>query len=201
MTYGVAARTEILEEDQLRANLYEYLGRCLVRSVDADVLKATADFSGDHTGIGDALSALSRLAKSVDPSSIEREYHDLFIGVGRGELVPFASYYLTGFLHEKPLAKLRGDMRALGIARADEVKEPEDHIGSLMEMMAGLVTGAFGPPADISVQRDFFVTHIEPWATHFFKDLEAAKASVFYQPIGRLGSEFMEIEAQAFSMN
>ncbi|VAW11871.1 Putative formate dehydrogenase-specific chaperone [hydrothermal vent metagenome] len=196
-----AAQSEVPEEDQLRANLYNYLGRCLVGPPDAGLLAVTADFIGDDTEIGQAMAALARLARNVDPGSIGREYHDLFIGVGRGELVPFASYYLTGFLHEKPLAKLRGTMGELGIARSPDVKEPEDHIGSLMEMMAGLITGKFGAPADIEVQKAFFATHVETWAAHFFKDLEAAKASVFYQPIGRLGVAYMGIEAQAFSMS
>lgn len=196
-----AAQSGVPEEDRLRANLYTYLGRCLAGPPDAGLLAVTADFIGDDTEIGQTMAALARLARSVDPSLIDREYHDLFIGVGRGELVPFASYYLTGFLHEKPLAKLRGAMGELGIARSENVKEPEDHIGSLMEMMAGLITGKFGAPADLKTQKAFFATHVEPWAAHFFKDLEAAKASVFYQPIGRLGLAFMGIEAQAFSMN
>ena len=77
----------------------------------------------------------------------------LTLEIGRGELVPFASYYRTGFLNEKPLAKLRGDMARLGIARAESVKEPEDHIAALCEMMAGLITGAFGAPQGLAAQQ------------------------------------------------
>jgi len=201
MVIEPAAQSGVPEEDQLRANLYTYLGRCLTAPPDAELLALTADFSGDDTEIGAAMVALARLALTIDPASAAREYHDLFIGVGRGELVPFGSYYLTGFLHEKPLAKLRGTMGELGIVRTEKVKEPEDHIGSLMEMMAGLITGRFDTPMGLEVQRTFFATHVETWATHFFKDLEAAKSSVFYQPIGRLGGAFMEIEAQAFAMS
>jgi len=200
MVVEPVAQSGVPEEDQLRANLYTYLGRCLTAPPDAEMLAVMAGFIGDDTEIGAALKALARLARSVDPASIDREYHDLFIGVGRGELVPFGSYYLTGFLHEKPLAKLRRTMGELGIVRSENVKEPEDHIGSLMEMMAGLITGRFDAPMGIDVQKDFFDTHVDTWATHFFKDLEAAKTSVFYQPIGRLGGAFMGIEAQAFAM-
>jgi TorA maturation chaperone TorD len=195
-----AAKVRVPEEDQLRANLYGYLGRALTKPADEELLTMTAGFTGDGTEIGEALAALSRLTEATTPEAVGREYHDLFIGLGRGELVPFASYYLTGFLHEKPLARLRATMRQLGIARADGVKEPEDHIGSLMEMMSGLITGGFGAPAALATQRDFFAAHVEPWAGHFFKDLEAAKSSAFYQPIGRLGSLFMAIEAEAFAM-
>ena len=78
-----------------------------------------------------------------------------------GELLPFASYYLTGFLNEKPLATLRKDMASLHISRAPNVYEPEDNIASLMEMMAGLIDGRFGSPAPIERQREFFNRHIE----------------------------------------
>ena len=125
----------------------------------------------------------------------------LFIGLGRGELVPYASYYMTGFLNEKPLATLREDMNLLRIARAPNVYEPEDNIASLMEMMAGLITGAFGAAAPISRQRGFYNKHIAPWARHFFTDLEGAKGSVFYAPVGAVGRIFMDIEREAFRMS
>ncbi len=86
----------------------------------------------------------------------EREFNALFIGLGRGELLPYASYYLTGFLNEKPLASLRHDMAARGMTRAPNVYEPEDNIASLMEMMAGMIVGRFGAPATLADQRDFF---------------------------------------------
>ena len=119
---------------------------------------------------------------------------------GRGELLPYASYYLTGFLNEKPLARLRGHMGELGIERSPEVKEPEDHIATLCEMMSGLILGSFGTPLSVEDQHAFFNTHIATWATHFFKDLEAAEGSVFYAPIGKIGRAFMEIEIEAFRM-
>ncbi len=101
---------------------------------------------------------------------------------------------------EKPLAKLRGDMARLGIAAAEEFKEPEDHIGIVCEMMHGLITGAFGAPADVATQKEFFDAHIRPWATRFFKDLEASKSTVLYMPVGTVGRVFMAIEAEAFAM-
>ncbi|MGB0756514.1 MAG: TorD/DmsD family molecular chaperone, partial [Candidatus Puniceispirillaceae bacterium] len=122
-------------------------------------------------------------------------------GVGRGELLPYCSYYLTGFLNEKPLANLRKDMAQIGMARADDVKDPEDHIASLCDMMAGLITGAFGRPFSVSEQANFFNKHLAPWAGLFFSDLEAAKTAVFYAPVGTMGRIFMDIESQAFSMS
>ena len=132
--------------------------------------------------------------------NVEREFNDLFIGIGRGELLPFASYYLTGFLNEKPLATLRKDMADLSIARAPNVYEPEDNIASLMEMMAGLIDGRFGAPASLEKQREFFNRHIAPWAGHFYSDLEKARGSVFFLPVGTLGRIFIDIEREAFRL-
>ncbi len=191
---------EISAEDQMRADLYGLLGRLLFESPNPEILQTLQGLSGDETDMGKAFDRLAKLAGSNDVETVQIEYDGLFIGTGRGELLPYGSYYLTGFLNEKPLAKLRNSMRQLGIGRNNSVNEPEDHIGSLMEMMSGLITGRYGNPAPIVMQREFFTTHIEPWAAHFFKDLEAAELSKLYQPIGTIGRLFVEIETDAFSM-
>ena len=191
---------EVADEDLLRADLYDLLGALLARPPSRDLIDRVGALEGDDTPIGRAIAALSRVAKATTEKAAEREYHALFIGLARGELLPYASYYLTGFLHEKPLALLRADMDRLGIARAEAVAEPEDNIASLCEMMAGLIRGRFGRPADLSTQKDFYAAHIGPWAGHFFSDLEGAKASVLYAPVGALGRAFMEVERDAFRM-
>ncbi|MCL5775636.1 molecular chaperone TorD family protein [Limibaculum sp. FT325] len=191
---------EVAEEDVLRADLYDLLGTLLARPPSADLIARVAALSGDAGEIGRAVSALSRVARATTEKSAEREFNVLFIGLGRGELLPYASYYMTGFLHERPLAVLRGDMARLSIARAPNVYEPEDNIASLCEMMAGLIRGRFGAPATLAVQRDFFNAHVGPWAGHFFKDLEGAQGSVFYAPVGALGRAFMEVEREGFRM-
>jgi TorA maturation chaperone TorD len=197
---STAAATAISEEDSLRADVYGFLAAYLFSRPDADRLAAARALTGDDSEFGRAFTSLARLAGTMTEQDVGEEYDGLFIGLGRGELLPYASYYLTGFLNEKPLAKLRGDMRGLGIERREGVSDPEDHIASLMEMMAGLITGSYGEPISIKTQRDFFMVHIEPWAGHFFKDLEAAKLSRFYQPIGKIGRHFIEIEKSAFAM-
>jgi TorA maturation chaperone TorD len=92
-------------------------------------------------------------------------------------------------------------MQAQGLRRADTVFEPEDNIASLMEMMGAMIVGRFGAPASLQRQKDFFMKHINPWAGLFFGDLEGAKNSVFYAPVGSIGRAFMEIEAEAFRMS
>ena len=200
MLAAEAVIQDILPEERLRAHQYQLLARFLAAPPDAALLQLAAGFTGDDTELGGALGALAAVAARCTPAAAAAEYHDLFIGVPRGELLPYASYYRTGFVYDRPLAKLRVDMARLGIARAAEVKEPEDHIAALCDMMAGLITGAFGPPLDLVGQRAFFDAHLVPWAERFFADLEGAKAAILYAPIGTLGRVFMGIEQAAFRM-
>lgn len=195
-----AAKLELAEEDELRAQWYALLGAILRAAPDRARLDSLARMAGDESDFGRRAAALGRAAARAEPEALAQEYFDLFIGIGRGELLPYGSYYLAGFLYEKPLADLRGDMRALGITRAEEVTEPEDHIAALLEMMSGLITGAFGGPADLATQRRFFTSHLGSWAPRFFEDLEQASSAGFYKEVGRIGSAFMAIEAQAFEM-
>jgi TorA maturation chaperone TorD len=197
---GVVKQVELAEEDALRAHMYRLLARVMTRPPGERELTVAADMGGDDSDLGVAIGAFARIAGKSPAETVAREYHDLFVGVGRGELLPYASYYLTGFLHEKPLARLREDMARLGIERQETVKEPEDHIAALFEMMAGLIVGEFGEVASLDDQKQFFATHVGSWAKHFFKDLEGAKASVLYAALGSVGRIFMDIEETAFSM-
>jgi TorA maturation chaperone TorD len=188
----------IAPEDQVRASLYALLGTVLLQIPDQTTLDHLSALEGETGDVGSAINTLSQIAKSMTPASVEREYNVLFIGVGRGEVLPYASYYLTGFLHEKPLADLRGKMRELGIQRKQGISEPEDHLGALCEMMAGMITGAFGEPMPLQVQKEFFNAHIAPWAAHCFSDLEKAESAVLYAPVGSLGRLLMGIEQESF---
>ncbi|MEP5761451.1 MAG: molecular chaperone TorD family protein [Litoreibacter sp.] len=195
-----AATMDVMQEDRLRADLYNFLGLLLAGPPDQMLLDQCTGLSGDNSALGEAINGLSRVAKVSKPKGVATEFNALFIGLGRGELLPYASYYLTGFLNEKPLATLRGDMAARGMKRADNVYEPEDNIASMMEMMAGLIVGRFGTSASLTDQKMFFNKHIAPWAALFFADLQAAKTSVLYASVGAVGKAFMEIEREAFRM-
>jgi TorA maturation chaperone TorD len=187
-------------EDQARADLYNFLGVLLAKPADVDLLKQIVALSGDDTPLGTTLKTLAKLASVTSEQDAEREFNALFIGLGRGELLPYASHYLTGFLNEKPLANLRQEMAERGIQRAEGKKEPEDNIASLMEIMGGLIVGRFGKVTSVADQKSFFNAHVGPWAVHFFSDLEASRTSVLYSAVGSLGRQFMEIEAEAFEM-
>lgn len=189
-----------VEEDRLRADFYNFLGLLLSGPPDQMLLDQTAGLGGDASPLGEAIQGMARVARVTKPAAVEREFNALFIGLGRGELLPYASYYLTGFLNEKPLAQLRADMATRAISRAPNVFEPEDNIASLMEMMGGMIVGRFGAPATLEDQKTFWTRHIGPWAGHFFTDLEGAEHSVFYASVGAAGRIFMEIEREAFRM-
>ena len=190
----------VAEEDVLRADLYDLLAALLAKPPTRDLIDRVAKLDGDDGELGRAIRALTSLARATTETTAEREFNRLFIGAARGELLPYASYYMTGFLHEKPLAVLRNDMAQRSIERAPNVFEPEDNIASLCEMMAGLILGRFGEPETLAGQKDFFSAHLAPWAGHFFADLEAAKGSLLYAPVGAIGRAFMEIEREAFRM-
>ncbi len=197
---GVVTSLDVSPEEQLRADLYSLLAGFLSMPPQKDYLARAANMQGDESVLGQAVEAFSQLAATADAEDVRAEYHDLFIGVARGELLPYASYYLTGFLNEKPLAKLRNDMTKLGIRRDPSVREPEDHIAALMDMMSGLITGKYGEPLSIAEQKRFFERHIGSWAGYFFADLEAAKSSVLYASLATIGRHFIEIEEAAFSI-
>jgi TorA maturation chaperone TorD len=183
----------LAEEQQYRASAYAMLAALLRSKPEQSVLDQVAGFTaidggGDEMAV--AMSLLGLAAEKCSPESIGNEYHDLFIGLGRGELVPYGSFYLTGFLMEKPLGDLRDDLDRLGFARAADVHEPEDHIAALCEVMAMLIQ----EDAEADLQRGFFNQHIDTWFERLFSDMSAANNAVFYKAVARFGAAFMGIE-------
>jgi TorA maturation chaperone TorD len=195
------AIAEVPEEERQRADLYVLLARLLIRPPDEATLDIVRKLKGGEGALGDAIDALAAVARAKDAVAVNDEFHTLFIGLDQGELVPYASHYLTGALYDLPLGKLREDMARRGIGWNEEIKEPEDHIAALCEMMAGLILGAFGGgPASIEDQRSFFEAHLAPWAGDFFKELEEARGATFYMPLARVGAQFTQIESKAFQL-
>ncbi|MDF0750061.1 molecular chaperone TorD family protein [Marinobacter sp. 71-i] len=199
-TAEVQCPRSINDEDRARAQMYQLLAGLLSSPPSNELLRGLATLQGDETPIGSASRNLAALAQRTTSVDAEREFNNLFVGIGRGELLPYASYYLTGFLNEKPLANLRSDLMARGIKARDNVKEPEDHMGTLCEIMAGIITGEFRCDSDLPSQKAFFDAHLAKWAALFFTDLEQAQTAVFYAPVGSLGRAFMAVEADAFAI-
>jgi TorA maturation chaperone TorD len=186
------------ETDLARAQEYSLLSSLLLRSPSADFLQQLTLLRGDATELGRAHAALGKAASRAETNAVAREHFTLFSGVGRAELLPYASYYLTGFVQGRPLANLRQTLAQLEIERAEGQSEPEDHAGMLLEIMAGLVIGSLG--ASAGADREFFGTHLGPWITRFFSDLERTPSASFYASVGSLGRTFMEIELRGFEL-
>ena len=193
-----AAAESVEDLEAARAQEYALLSALLARAPDRALLERLARLRGDASPLGLAHAALAEAASRTTSERVEREYFDLFIGLGRGELLPYGSYYLTGFLHERPLARLRKDLDKLGIERAAGQAEPEDHAAILCEIMAGLAGGTIEAPP--GADREIFEKHMAPWIGRFFSDLECSQTADFYACVGALGRTFTEIETEAFAL-
>jgi TorA maturation chaperone TorD len=183
--------------DGRRAEEYALLAALLASAPSAALLAQIVQLNADATPLGRAHGVLADAASMAVAAEVEREYFDLFIGVGRGELLPYASYYLTGFLNERPLSRLRDDLAVLSIERVENNCEPEDHAATLCEIMAGFAAARF--PASLEAQRAFFEKHVSRWMGRLFVDMEKAENAKFYRSVGTLGRAFLEIESEAFT--
>lgn len=188
--------------DALRAANYALIGTLLARPPADALLDELGGLEAEGAGDGKleaAWQALALAAQKADAQAVAEEYQTLFIGLGRGELVPYGSWYLTGFLMEAPLDDLRDDLARLGIVRQEGISEPEDHIGALCEVMSLLVADP-ERTVDYATQRRFYNTHMGPYLERFWSDLDAAESAHFYRAVSRLGAAFTELETKYFSL-
>jgi TorA maturation chaperone TorD len=189
----------ITEEARARAQIYHLLGALLAASPGQSTLDTvgTLRIEGDtDTPFVEALHEIRAAATTFKPDDLQGEYFKLFIGLGRGELLPYASWYVQGALMERILATLRQDLKRMGFERESDIHEPEDHAAALCETMGMIIT----EPGLSLEQPTFFATYIGSWMGKFFHDLEAAESAEFYAVVGRLGRQFVDIEKQYFTL-
>lgn len=184
--------------EHARSIYYLLLGKLLRSAPSQALLGEAACLTGDGSPFGMSLIELAEAASRADERSAAEEFFALFVGIGRGEILPYASFYLTGFLHERPLAVLREDLARHGIERSECNFDPEDHLGILLEVMGGFASGTFA--GDLGAQRAFFQRHIEPWGARCFADIQTSPSARFYRAVGRLGEEFLAMERDAFAL-
>lgn len=196
-------RMEAHAVDAARANTYRLLARLLAAPASSDLLgmfkhiDATGSV-GSNGVMAVAWQTLKLAGERTTVEAVDDEFHDLFIGLSRGELVPYGSWYLTGLLMDQPLAVLRRDLAALGFERREGIHEPEDHVSALCETMSLIIDSSDGTSFD--VQRDFFHAHMAPWFSRFFGDLQKSKSARFYCAVGHLGEQFIQIERQYLAL-
>ena len=184
------APMELSDYNALRADIYRLLARLLREAPDRDLLDflAQLEITEEDSALRACWGSLALASSTARPESLERAHFRHLVGVIQGELVPYASWYLTGSLMETPLVELRRDLKRLGYERAPDVKEPEDHIAALFEMMAMLIE------SDPREQALFFQRHLAPWSVDFMKDLSRVDTP-FYATVGQLGMTFLKQEA------
>jgi TorA maturation chaperone TorD len=186
------------EIDIARAQEYALLSVLLARSPDTEMLGRLTQLGGDASPLGMAHAGLAEAAGRTSEERAGREYFDLFAGLGKGMLLPYASHYLTDSLYGRPLGRVRESLERLGIEKVAGHTEPEDHAAILCEIMAGLIARDIAAAA--GADREFFAKHLSSWIRRFFVDLEKAKSVEFYARVGALGRIFIDIETEAFAL-
>lgn len=188
-------------DDWLRAGTYSLLAALLRTVPGTELLRQLQAIGAGTAAPGDSLASawceLRQAAGTVDPAALDDEFHELFIGLGRGQVLPYGSWYRSGLLMDRPLGELRRDLAGLGYARQEQVREPEDHVAALCEVMVLMISDDQAP---IPVQQRFFETHIGSWWPAFWNDLEQAPAADFYRAVARLGKAFTDLERHYLAM-
>jgi TorA maturation chaperone TorD len=195
----ISSKRVVDEIDHARAREYALLSTLLSHSPDVQMIGRLALLRGDASPLGAAHTALGEAASRANEEGAAKEYFDLFAGLGKGLLLPYASHYLTGSLYGRPLGRLRETLQRLGIESSSGNSEPEDHAAILCEVMAELIGGEISSPA--GADREFFENHLVPWIRHFFVDLEQAESADFYARVGLLGRTFVDIETEGFALS
>ena len=196
-----SADNVLLESEQrYRASAYALLAALLRAAPDQALLDHLRTLSptgdDDLDELGQAMAALTEASVAPDLALLEQEYNDLFIGIGRGEVVPYGSWYLTGFLMEQPLSELRDDLRTLGFERSESTREPEDHVAAIFEVFSVMILEA----SSLSQQLIFFNKHMRPWLERFFVDLGKSRSASFYRHVAQFGAAFLQLESAYLSM-
>jgi TorA maturation chaperone TorD len=193
-----------LDEETARAEVYGLLAHLYYAPPGADLLEAVRVAVTETPSAGAFLQepwrALVGAARELDNETIAAEYQALFGGVGKPEVYLFGCHYLTGFLNDKPLARLRTDLAALGLERDAAIGETEDHIACLCEVMRYLIAGDDVAVANLARQREFFAAHLQPWVLSMCEAIAAHPKARFYAALAAFTRAFMSVEAQGFDM-
>lgn len=188
-------------EETARADFYGLLASLFYAPPPRGLLSALSQARAPEEGaLQQAWNELAAQANEANEQALREEYESLFIGVGKPEVMLYGSFYLSGFLMEKPLAALRTDLSELGLERDESMPESEDHIAVLCEVMRYLITSDDVIHASLATQKRFFATHVQPWVSDMCDAIERHPQAGFYASVARLTRRFFEVEIQAFDM-
>jgi TorA maturation chaperone TorD len=197
-------QSSALDEETARAELYGLLAALYYAPPAPDLLAqirvATTEAPAAGGFLEEPWRTLVGSARELGDEAIAREYNALFGGVGKPEVYLFGSHYLSGFLNEKPLVKLRNTLAGLGLGRDETMPETEDHIAYLCEVMRYLIAGDDVAVANLTRQRDFFAEHLQPWATQLCDAVSQHPKARFYAALAEFTRAFLGVEMQGFDM-
>lgn len=185
------------EQQTLRTEIYLLMSALFRQSPSGEMVAflSQLETETEQSEMQKAWQTIAQAAANVNLDDLADEYQELFIGIGRGEVVPFASWHRTGSLMEKPLAEIRDDLDVMGFEREEAVKEPEDHIAALCEVMAMISHEEEG------LQQAFFNKHIAPWFKSLVNQVQSAQSANFYTAVASLLDAFLTLEQVRFSEN
>ncbi|MFN3735897.1 molecular chaperone [Hydrogenophaga sp.] len=196
--------TSALDEETARAEVYGLLAAMYYAPPSPELMGQLRVAVTEAPAAGGFLEEPWRLvvgaARDLSDADVADEYDALFGGVGKPEVFLFGSHYLSGFLNEKPLAQLRGDLAALGLARDEAMPETEDHVAYVCEVMRYLIAGDDVEVANLTQQQKFFSAHVQPWVTQMCDAIEAHPKARFYAALAGFTRAFVSVEAQGFDM-
>lgn len=188
-------------EETARADLYGLLATLFYAPASQALLDTIASAQSQGESLLErAWAELVVACKTAKAEEVRQEYDDLFISVGKPEIMLYGSYYLAGFLMEKPLVELRNDLARLGLQQNERVVESEDHIATLCEVMRYLIASEDAVHATLDTQRQFFAAHMQPWVLDMCAAVIAHPQARFHAPVANLAKCFFEVEMQAFDM-
>lgn len=196
--------TEPFSEEIARAELYGLLARLWLAPPDAALLAQFQLAVTESPEPGSFLEApwqeLVAQMRASTPASAQQEFAALFQGVGKPEVFPYASFFLAGFVNEKPLARLREDLAALGLTRDAAQFETEDHVSYVLEVMRYLIAGEDATAANLAQQQRFFRAHVQPWIEPLYQAVDAQPAARLWRAVAAMTLAFVQIETQAFDL-
>ena len=191
-------------EELARAELYGLLARLWLAPPDEALLAqfrlAVTQTPQPGAQLQGPWEAVVAAMRATTPEQAAAEHEALFHGVGKPEIFAYASFHLTGFLNEKPLADLRHDLARLGLARDAQALETEDHVAYLLEVMRYLIAGDDVAVCNLEQQRRFFRDHLQTWVERLCDTVQAHPRADTWRAVAGLTREFMQVETQGFDM-
>lgn len=193
-----------LDEETARAEVYGLLAALFYAPPSPELLAQLRVAVTEAPAAGGFLEEPWRqfvgTVRDLSDAQVANEYDALFGGVGKPEVYLFGSFYLSGFLNEKPLAALRSDLAALSLARDETMPETEDHFACVCEVMRYLIAGDDVEVANLTQQQKFFSTHVQPWVPAMCEAIGAHPKARFYAALAAFTAAFVSVETQGFDL-